>query len=119
MLSWLGVQHPSWQSMAMLLFWSVAGVVLATALWLLLRMRRESGVQRAWLRFCAKLGRAGVERSASEGPLHYASRAAGRLPQRADSIRAIADLYVELRYGPGAAAELLARLRSLVRGFKA
>ena len=119
MLSWLGMQHPSWQSMAMLLFWSVAGVVVATALWLLLRMRRESAVQRAWLRFCAKLGRAGLVRAASEGPLHYARRAAGRLPRRADSIRTIADLYVELRYGPDAGNEPLGRLRSLVRGFRA
>jgi hypothetical protein len=103
----------------MLLFWSVVSVIVATALWLLLRMRRESAVQRAWLRFCAKLGRVGLERSASEGPLHYARRAAGRLPQRADSIRAIADLYVELRYGPAATGELLARLRGMVRGFRA
>jgi len=118
-LSWLGVQHPSWQSMAMLLFWSIAGVVLATGLWLLLRMRRESGVQRVWLRFCAKLGRAGLERAPSEGPLHYARRAAARLPQRAERIRAIADLYVELRYGPAATGELLKRLRGMVRGFTA
>lgn len=119
MLSWLGMQRPSWQNMAMLLFWSVAAVVLATGLWLVFRMRRESGAQRAWLRFCAKLRRAGLERGASEGPLHYARRAAGRLPERADSIRAIADLYVELRYGPAAGSESLMRLRGLVRGFKA
>jgi protein-glutamine gamma-glutamyltransferase len=119
MLSWLGMHNPSWQSMAMLLFWSIAGAVLATALWLVFRMRRESAVQRAWLRFCAKLRRAGLERAPSEGPIHYARRAAGSLPQRADSIRAIADLYVDLRYGPEAAAERLVRLRSLVRAFKA
>jgi transglutaminase-like putative cysteine protease len=118
MLSWLGMQQPSWQSMAILLFWSVAAVMLATGLWLLFRMRRESGVQRAWLRFCAKLARAGLERGVSEGPLHYARRAAGRLPQRADSIRAIAELYVELRYGPGAAREHVFLFRGLVRGFR-
>jgi transglutaminase-like putative cysteine protease len=119
MLSWLGVQHPSWQSMAMLLFWSIAGVILATGLWLVFRIRRESAVQRAWLRFCAKLRRAGLERAPSEGPVHYARRAAGRLPQRADSIRAIADLYVDLRYGREARRDSLVQLRSLVRGFRA
>jgi protein-glutamine gamma-glutamyltransferase len=118
MLSWLGMQQPSWQSMAVLLFWSVGGVILATALWLLFRMRRESAVQRAWLRFCGKLRRAGLERAPSEGPLHYARRVAGRLPQRAESIRDIADLYVELRYGPGAAPERLFLFRNLVRGFR-
>jgi protein-glutamine gamma-glutamyltransferase len=118
MLSWLGMQHPSWQNMAMLLFWSMAGVILATGLWLVLRMRRESAVQRAWLRFCAKLRRAGLERAPSEGPMHYARRVAGVLPDRADNIRTIADLYVDLRYGPEAARERLVRLRSLVRGFR-
>jgi protein-glutamine gamma-glutamyltransferase len=119
MLSWLGMEHPSWQSMAMLLFWSIAGVVMATGLWLVFRMRRESAVQRAWLRFCAKLRRAGLERGAAEGPVHYATRAAGRLPQRADAIRAIARLYVDLRYGPKADGAGLAQLRDLVRGFRA
>jgi protein-glutamine gamma-glutamyltransferase len=118
MLSWLGMEHPSWQSMAMLLFWSIAGVVLATGLWLVFRMRRESAVQRAWLRFCAKLGRAGLERRASEGPMHYAARVAGRLPQRAATIRAIAQLYIDLRYGPAADGPGLVQLRSLVRGFR-
>ncbi len=119
MLSWLGMEHPSWQSMAMLLFWSIAGVILATGLWLVFRMRRESAVQRAWLRFCAKLGRVGVERAAHEGPVDYAARAAERLPRRADAIRAIARLYVDLRYGPRADVERLLELRSLVRGFRA
>jgi protein-glutamine gamma-glutamyltransferase len=121
MLSWLGMEHPSWQSMAMLLFWSIAGVILATGLWLVFRMRRESSVQRAWLRFCAKLGRAGVERRASEGPMHYAARASSRLPQRAQAIRTIAQLYIDLRYGPedDGAGTSTVELRSLVRGFRA
>jgi protein-glutamine gamma-glutamyltransferase len=119
MLSWLGMEHPSWQSMAMLLFWSIAGVILATGLWLVFRMRRESAVQRAWLRFCAKLGRAGLERAASEGPMHYATRVARRLPQRADAVRAIAQLYVDLRYGREADGAGVVQLRDLVRGFRA
>ncbi len=118
MLSWLGMQQPSWQSMAMMLFWSIAGVILATGLWLVYHMRRDSAVQRAWLRFCAKLRRAGLERRPSEGPMHYAARAAGQLPQRADAIRAIAQLYVDLRYGPAADDAGVIQLRSLVRGFR-
>jgi uncharacterized protein DUF4129 len=50
--------------------------------------------------------------------VHYARRAARRLPERADSIRAIAELYVDLRYGPDAAKERLVQLRGLVRGFR-
>lgn len=119
MLSWLGMQQPSWQSMAMMLFWSIAGVILATGLWLVYHMSRETAVQRAWLRFCAKLRRAGLERRPSEGPMHYAARAAGQLPQCADAIRAIAQLYVDLRYGPETHGAGVLQLRNLVRGFRA
>src|SRR5438034_1289569 len=45
MLSWLGVPQPSWQTMTVMLFWSVAGVLLLTALWLLRGIRREDPVQ--------------------------------------------------------------------------
>ena len=119
MLSWLGVQQPSWQTMAMLLFWSVAGVLLAIALWLLRTIRRDDPVQRLWLRFCGKLARAGLVRALAEGPLDYASRAAARLPQREAAVRAVTSLYVELRYGPRRDPGALARLRELVREFRA
>src|SRR5258708_6750705 len=50
MLSWLGVPQPSWQTMTVMLFWSVAGVLLLTALWLLRGIRREGPVPRPTLR---------------------------------------------------------------------
>ena len=117
MLSWLGVPQPSWQTMTVMLFWSVAGVVLLTALWLLRGIRRADAVQRAWLRFCDKLAREGVARARAEGPLDYASRVARALPAREDAARAIAALYVDQRYGPGPDARSIARLKHLVREF--
>jgi hypothetical protein len=117
MLSWLGVRQPSWQTMTVMLFWSVAGVLLLTALWLLRGFRRGDPVQRAWLRFCDKLARAELARAAAEGPLDYASRIARALPAREDSVRAIAALYVDQRYGPDPDARSIARLKHLVREF--
>ena len=117
MLSRLGMKQPSWQSMTVILFWSVAGVLLLVALWLLRGRPREDAVQRAWLRFCDKLARAGLSRASAEGPFDYSSRVARRLPERENAVRSITSLYVEQRYGPGTDAESVARLNRLVRDF--
>jgi len=118
MLSWLGMREPSWQTMTVMLFWGVAGVLLLIALWLLRGIERQDAVQRTWLRFCAKLARAGLARASAEGPLDYAGRIAGRIPSREAAVRAIASLYVDLRYGPRAGVESVARLKQLVREFR-
>ena len=99
MLSLFGVQSPDWRTLAMLLFWSTAGVMGLTALWLFGRWRRDDPVQRAWSAFCAKMARAGLPRGASEGPLDYGKRTRRLLPRRAGHIERIVALYVELRYG--------------------
>jgi transglutaminase-like putative cysteine protease len=117
MLSRLGMKQPSWEAMTLLLFWSVGGALLLVALWVLRGMRREDAVQRAWLRFCGKLARAGLSRERTEGPLDYAGRVSQRLPEKETAVRAITALYVEQRYGPAADRESLARLRQLVREF--
>src|SRR6266567_3858379 len=118
MLTWLGVQQPSWQTMTVMLFWSVAGVLLLVALALLRGIRREDAVQSAWLRFCDKLSSAGLARALPEGPLDYCDRVAGRLPAREAAVRAIAALYVDLRYGPRADTHSVARMKQLVREFR-
>jgi len=80
-------------------------------------IRRGDAVQRAWLRFCDKLAREGLARARAEGPLDYASRVARMLPASEDAARAIAALYVDQRYGQGADARSIARLKRMVREF--
>ena len=118
MMVWFGVRSPSWQTLAMILFWGVASVIALMALWLLARYTPADPTQRVWLAFCGKLGRSGIARSATEGPLDYTERAATRFPHRAELMRAITGLYVELRYGKGGDPQSLARLKSLVREFQ-
>jgi len=118
MLARLGVPQPDWQTLSMMLFWSVAAVLLAIAVWLLRTVRHDDPVQRAWLRFCSKLRRAGIDRTATEGPFDYAARAMTRLPERKDLVRAIADLYVDLRYGARVDPREFLRLKKLVQEFK-
>ena len=113
-----GVRSPSWQTLAMVLFWSVASAIGLIALWLFARIRRADPPHRVWLAFCRKLARAGLARRDEEGPLDFSERAAARWPGRADAVRAIARLYVELRYGKNGNRQSLAQLKGLVRGFR-
>jgi protein-glutamine gamma-glutamyltransferase len=117
-LSRFGVPQPDWSTLAMMLFWSVGGVLLAVGLWLLRGIRRDDPVQRAWLRFCDKLRRADLARASAEGPLDYAARVTTRLPERESAVRAIADLYVELRYGAHGDPRSFSLLKRLVREFR-
>jgi len=113
-----GVRTPSWQTLAMVLFWSVASAIGLIALWLFARIQRADPPQRIWLAFCRKLARAGLARRSEEGPLDFSERAAARWPGRAEAVRAIARLYVGLRYGKDGGRQSLAQLRGLVRSFR-
>ncbi len=116
-LSGLGMSEPSWENMALTLFWGVGGLLALLTAWLLRRMRTADRVQRLWLRFCAKLGKKGCARAAHEGPADFVARSAARYPASAERIRAIGERYIALRYGAAADARMLAELRLLVREF--
>ncbi|MBI2318764.1 MAG: DUF3488 domain-containing transglutaminase family protein [Betaproteobacteria bacterium] len=118
MLAFFGVRQPSWQTLALLLFWGVASVLGLIALWLLSRIQRTDPVQGAWLAFCGKLGRAGLPRAGFEGPLDFTARALARFPACAEDLRNISGLYVELRYGDRGDRQSVSRLRALVRAFR-
>jgi transglutaminase-like putative cysteine protease len=116
-LSRVGMSEPSWENMAMTLFWGVCGLLALLTAWLLRRMRTSDPVQRLWLRFCAKLGKKGSPRYLHEGPADFVTRAAERYPGEAERIRAIGERYIALRYGKLADPRVLADLRMLVREF--
>jgi transglutaminase-like putative cysteine protease len=117
-LSRLGMSEPSWQNMALTLFWGVGGLLALLTAWLLRRLRSADRVQRLWLRFCARLERNGCARAAHEGPADFIERTAARYPAEAGRIRAIGERYIALRYGEHADARMLAELRLLVREFR-
>jgi len=119
LLNRLGMPDANWQALAQMLFWSVGAVIVAFALWLLRKAKPRDAAHALWLRFCAKLARRGTPRRAAEGPRSFAERAARAHPRAAERIRAIAALYIDLRYGPAPEDGAVARLRSLVREFRA
>ncbi|MGP1677568.1 MAG: transglutaminase TgpA family protein [Burkholderiales bacterium] len=116
-LTSMGMNTPTWENMALTLFWGVGALLALLAAWLLRRRRSADAVQRLWLRFCAKLGRNGCPRAAHEGPADFVERTAARYPGKAERIRAIGERYIALRYGERADARMLAELRLLVREF--
>jgi hypothetical protein len=70
-----------------------------------------------YARFCQRLSRCGIMRSASEGPADFAARATELRPDMADAISGITRLYLALRYGRAKAGGL-AELKRLVGEFR-
>ncbi len=119
LLSRLGMPSPSWEKLAMALFWLVGLVVAVFSLWMLRRSHDEDPVAKEWRKFCGKLARRGTERRASEGPRAFAARVAAERPQLAGRVNEISDLYVRLRYGAAPDPTLVATLHQRVREFRA
>jgi hypothetical protein len=63
---------------------------------------RRDPVAESYAKLCARLSRAGVVREESEGPVSLRDRAVARFPDRAESLNALFERFIELRYGrPG------------------
>ena len=96
----LGMREPDWRSMTATLAVLAGLALLALTAWTLRQRRRRDPVLALWERFSHRLGRRGLARRPDEGPHDYAARIATALPQAAADMRAIADIYARLRYGP-------------------
>jgi transglutaminase-like putative cysteine protease len=96
---------------ALVFLWGLAILGFARA-----RHARTDPAVALWSRLCRRLGRAGLPRAPSEGPLAYANRAAAHWPQSRALLQRIGETYAALRYGPGDTrrAELIAKLRASI-----
>ncbi len=116
-MSRIGMRDADWRKLTATMASVLGAFTLLLLAWSLRRLRRPDPAQRAWQAFCRKLGARGVARAPHEGPRDYTERAAARLPEAAAAIRAIAELYIGLRYGRdparGRSAELARRVRAL------
>ncbi|WP_333842410.1 transglutaminase TgpA family protein [Pelomicrobium sp.] len=120
LLSRIGVTHPDWRSMAVLLLVGIGAFTGMLAAGLLWRMgeRRPAPAQRLYRRFCRRLARHGLARAPGEGPRDYANRIAAARPELAAQVQAICWLYIALRYGTESDPRQLKRLRALVGSFR-
>jgi protein-glutamine gamma-glutamyltransferase len=118
LLSRFGMPSPSWEKLAMALFWVVGLIVAVLSLWILRKSQDEDPPASTWARFCRKLARRGTARRPSEGPREFALRAAAAHPHAARAVTEISELYISLRYGPAPDPALLDLLRRRVREFR-
>lgn len=88
--------------------------------WALLRKRQRDPLREALRELERKLARAGVVRRSSEGPQHYLRRAARALPAQRETLTALMNTYLHLRYAlDEPSPEPLSAFRRAVREFRA
>ena len=79
---------------------SIISLILFFITFLLKRDTKKSEpVIKLYRRFCKKFERSGFRRFIWEGPMDFKLRASSAFPEKTESIHAISDLYIELRYG--------------------
>ena len=93
-------------------------LLLAYTGWMQLRTRsRRDRARGLYDRFCRKIARLGVRRDPWEGPSDFSRRAAQSLPDEAERIREISNIYIALRYAPESTTILLDRFAKDVSAF--
>ena len=98
-----------------------AAIALAVTLATLLRQQATTSdpVERAWLRFVARMARAGHGKRSDEPAHSYGVRLAARLPGQAEPLLSLSQRYVKWRYAAGElASEQVASLIADLRGFR-
>lgn len=99
LLNRIGIDYRNWQELAIWLAVSIGSIILIMSLGLLNRKQDQTDIARKlYNRFCHKLARAGLQRRSYEGPRDFAHRASQRFTTQADTIHAITERYVQIRY---------------------
>lgn len=116
----LGFGIVSWRELVWALAIGMALLLVTIAAFTLRPERKPANdrVRALYLRFCARLEKAGVARAPSEGPVDFAKRVRRERPEYADATEAVTRLYVRLRYGAHAPSEMLKEFSSLVKTFR-
>jgi transglutaminase-like putative cysteine protease len=114
LLERLGFRTPTLRELALVCAVSVSLFLLVyTALGLRPRRNRPEPVEQAWQRLCTRLGRATRPRSPGETATDYAAAVARARPELGPALRAVAELYLALRYEPGSSPAELRRFLDL------
>jgi transglutaminase-like putative cysteine protease len=112
----LGVQDPNAYKLVALL--GVSMVLIAGSLYILLEWRGRppapSPAARIYQRFCRRLARRRLERAPHESPRDFARRVSEQMPQVAEEVHSITELYLAVRYLPGRNDDQLNELRQRV-----
>ncbi|MES9959508.1 MAG: DUF3488 and transglutaminase-like domain-containing protein [Sedimenticola sp.] len=104
-------------AIGMVLITAIVVMAIGGLLWNQTRQKTDP-VQRAYLRYCRKLNRIGIERRPWEGPKDLASRVIDQRPDLATDVARITSLYVGIRYGTEDNQKLRRRLQTMVQAFR-
>jgi hypothetical protein len=120
LLTHWGMKEVTWQKMVTALMVALSLGVGVLSIGLLHRWKRASAdpLQRAYLRFCHKLAKVGLQRAAHEGALDFANRAATLRPECASRIQMLSAEYTTLRYEHSPSPQRLNAFVQAVRQFK-
>jgi len=118
LMAYIGMRDADWRNLTAVLFTLLGGFTVVLLLWSLRNMAHRDRIQSAWLAFCRKLDAHGVTRAPHEGPRDFAERAARRLPRAGDTIRAIAERYIAVRYGADTDARQISELRQQIQSLR-
>lgn len=114
LLSRFGFEAIDWRGMTALLAAICVIVLAGVTAWTLAHRPPADPVQRAWLRFCAKMARSGLRRELWEGPFDYAARVSEKTPELGGIANQAAAAYAQARYG-GVGGNALEQLRTATR----
>lgn len=117
-LARLGLREPDWRAMTGFMAALSGILLLGLTVWAVRKRIRLDPTVRAWNRLSRKLARDGLARNAWEGPVDYTHRVAQARPELANSVEAIAALYIGLRYGRLNGKEPQQHLQGLVANLK-
>lgn len=105
-----------------MIYWmaGIIGVITAVLCWLLLRnpSKTVDPAILAYQRFCKKLAKNGLIKKPGEGAKDFATRAKKSLPEQAENIDLITQLFIKLHYGKQRNNTDLQRFVNLVAQYK-
>lgn len=118
LLKGVGIKESNWVD---LLIGGVAGVVLLlciylAAAWWRGRVRVDR-VAATWLKFCRRLEKLGVNKTARECPRNYLERVKCERPELAVAVEDIVVRYINIRYGEDHSSEAFTLFRRQVQRF--
>ena len=120
-LTQFGIDGADWRSIGLWLMigcFVTAGGVSAFLLWRF-RDKRGDAALLAYLKFTARMAKAGLVRAPHEGPLDFLLRVKQEKPAFAEAAGSITKLYVEARYAsPQPTADQILALRRAVAAFR-
>jgi transglutaminase-like putative cysteine protease len=119
MFTALGVPDLDWPGLALLLGLTSL-ITLGLIAWRVLHMPRSprDPVQQAYLLFCRRLARIGLQKLPHETPARFEQRVRASRQDLAKTVASITALYLDLRYGRAATSRRTQQLVELVHQFK-